>query len=266
MFNKNFGVSAIGFLLLFTAACSILFPCSPGATIDIVSSPPFDTVILQRDAPQIQGCCSDVNFNGCPSCFSFAAVPLDRNGSGFATGLVDETAYLGTGLSSGCSMITPVQCEQTVSDQCVVPASGSTVIPYGTINIVGIGVVCRIPPPPAPTNGATPATAGTICNSGDIFVNINGATVSASFIKGTTATQVATKLANAIDTTPALVGVVVAGASGNAVNVSGRAVSPQAVTYYRWDTSCTYDTDNFSMCAFHANMSPLGTMGTRPPL
>ena len=71
---------------------------------------------------------------------------------------------------------------------------------------------------------------GSLCNSCDVSVTINANTVSTTYGQGTTATQVAAGLANAINGHSAFAGVIVAGASGSTVTVGGPVVAPQNVT------------------------------------
>ncbi len=254
---KRIFLSASLLLILITGAC-FLFQLNGGTTY--VSGQPFDFVILQPDSAPAGACC--------PNCLVSAPVPLDSNGTGSHSGLVDGDGYaaewLGTGLYSGCGGTTTLGCSGTSSLSC--QATTGNVTPYGTLTISGPGPACRQPPPPVPVGGGPDVGTGSLCNSGDVSVTINANTVSTPYGQGTTATQVAAGLANAINGNPAFAGVIVAGASGSTVTVGGPAVAPQNVTYYPWSTSCTYDTDNFYVCGFRANTSPLATMGARPPL
>jgi hypothetical protein len=230
-----------------------------GGTIN-VSGQPFDFVILQLDSAPAGACC--------PNCLVSAPVPLDNNGSGSHSGLVDGDGYaaewLGTGLYSGCVGTTTLACSGTSSLSCQATTGNAT--PYGTLTISGPGSFCKQPPPPVPVGGGPDVGTGSLCNSGEVSVTINASTVSTTYGKGTTAAQVAAGLANAINGNPAFAGVIAAGSSGSMVTVGGPAVAPQNLIYYPWSASCTYDTENFYICGFRASISPLATMGARPPL
>lgn len=249
-------------LVLITAGCWISDLLNPsGGTIN-VSGQPFDLVILQLDASPAGACCPE------PGCLVAAPVPLDSTGSGSHSGLVDgdgyDAAWLGTGLNSGCVGSTLLSCSGTSSLSCQAPVGDVT--PYATLKITGPGPVCHQPPPPAPVGGAPQVGGGTLCNTGQVSVTINGSTVSTSYGQGSTVSTVAAGLASAINANPQFAGIVVAGASSNVVTVGGPAVPPENAIYYSWNSSCTYDSDNFNVCGFHAGLSPLATMGTRPPL
>ncbi len=69
-------------LILSGVSCDLLD--LNGGTIN-VSGQPFDLVILQLDSAPAGACC--------PNCLVSAAVPLDSNGSGSESGLVDGDGY-----------------------------------------------------------------------------------------------------------------------------------------------------------------------------
>ncbi len=248
------------FLVLITAGCWLSDLLNPtGGTIN-VSGQPFDLVILQVVSAPAGACC--------PDCLVSAPVPLDGTGSGSHSGLIDgddvSASWIATGLNSGCSVFTSLACEGVSSTSCQAPAGDVT--PYGTLSITGPGPTCRQQPPPAPGGGAPQVGGGTLCNFGQVSVTINGSTVSTTYGKGSTVSTVAARLASAINANPQFAGIVVAGASSNVVTIGGPAVPPENAVYYPWSSSCTYDNDDFYVCGFQAELSPLATMATRPPL
>ena len=244
-------------LTLIVVGCDLLG--LDGGTI-YVSGQPFDLVILQLDSAPAGACC--------PHCVVSAPVPLDSTGSGSASGLTDgdgsDALWFGTGLYSGCGGNTSLACSGTSSFLCLAPSGNVT--PYGTLTVSGPGPMCRQQQPPAQIGGTPQGGGGTLCNGGQVSVTINGSTVSTTYGQGSTLSSVASGLAYAINANPQFAGILVAGASSNVVTLGGPGVPPENAAYYPWSASCTYDTDDFSACGFRAGLSPLATMGTRPPL
>lgn len=246
----------VSLLLTLTAVGCFLFDLT-GGEID-VSGQPFDLVILQLDSAPAGACC--------PNCLVSAPVPLDSNGSGSHSGLVDGDGYaaewLGTGLYSGCVGTTTLGCLGSSSLSC--QATSGNVTAYGSITLTDNGTciwnhVMQIRRCPAPTLITLTINGVQVSYSASVQINSTDAE---------SASAAASGLATAINNTSSLVGVVVAGSSGSLVEITGSqgSANPATLDLYPWSISMSQQNGCNGGCTFSASLTPLQTMGTRPPL
>jgi len=121
--------------------------------------------------------------------------------------------------------------------------------PIGRLTIDGPGVECR---------EACPGCIRQICNSTWVRVTINGITVSAQAVAGSTASSVAQGLAATINSNSTLSPIVFATVSNNVITVSARNAGVEY--HYPWNSACSYAITHFSECAFEALRSPNSTL------
>lgn len=140
------------------------------------------------------------------------------------------------------------------------PAPGGTLVPrpadgfaFGTLTIVGGPVYCiKVWDPQI--NGFQ-----TICNNTSINVEIDGTWAGTWALRSDTGSSMALKLANAINNHSVLKTKVVAAASGNEVLVRARTAGVDFT--YPWYTTCSFNTEYFTQCAFEAKRSPNAILG-----
>ncbi len=195
-------------------------------------------ILLAPAAAKIKACISDVD------------VVLSPSGFASISPVVDGVRWQVVGRRVLCAGVGSVPCHGTGRVSCLGPADGFA---FGTLTIVGGPVYCiKVWDPQI--NGFQ-----TICNNTSINVEIDGTWAGTWALRGDTGSSMALKLANAINNHSVLKTKVVAAASGNEVLVRARTAGVDFT--YPWYTTCSFNTEYFTQCAFEAKRSPNATLG-----
>lgn len=197
----------------------------------------------------LSSCCSIQQ-----GCVDAAPVLLDEEGIGFHDNMVDSVSYFGMSPFTGCAGTTFVPCQGIGILSCNPPFSP---FGFGTVSVLGYAPTCRtIREPGFPGER--------ICNETTIQLYISNELVTVTSGDGSTAASVARDLSDRINAHPTLRTKVGAVASNNLVYI--RSLQEGIDFAYPWRTSCYYDSEMFNKCDFRAQVAPICTMGTRPPL
>ncbi len=220
-------------------------PLPPGGDLRVQGTP-GDVVTVQRAEPVHAGvCCFPID-----GCADFATVRLNMFGVAWATHMVDNIRYTALSPFTGCIGIATLPCAGEATLICQ-PAIVTIVL--GRLIIEGPGVECQ-----ETCSEPECFRRRQICNNTRIWVNINGTTISALAIAGTTASSLAQQIASRINSDPALSAIVVATVSANVVTVHARNAGVEYA--YPWMTSCSYNHLYFPECAFEAVRAPVSTL------
>lgn len=242
-------------ILALSLGLALLAGCTgPGGTVQVVGSP-ADVVTIQRNNIIAPSACATRCLRQ-DGCVDLAFISLDEDGVGSRSRMIDDMSYYGSSPISGCFGTTYVPCGGTGTIYC----SGGLFNGFGTIAIAGSGGGCKS----VLLDPHDPDSKTLICNDGIVSLSIDTENISIDTPHGTTPALVAQQVADAINLHPTLGTKVHASATNGTVSVYSISTGVQYA--YPWKASCSYDPAYFTSCPYQANLSPVATMGSRPPL
>lgn len=226
----------------------LLSSCGPNPQFGtiMITGVANDMVLVEFGGFTGPSCCTS------SQCLQGMVVQLDRNGQGRAAPLDIPAFYVLFSRTTNCRGFTQVQCppNNTVAATCF-PVAGF--VAQGEITIAGLGVNCDR------YYDYDLEKWVTVCNTTTVTLNIDGSSVSAAALVGSTAASLAADLVTQINSDPVMGTKVIAGSLNNTIMVQAR---QQGAAYtYPWQASCAVNPRSPRQCAFTASLSPIATLG-----